>query len=208
MDCSIDIESDDDYDADADDNGNIIAYAYFIKLSFVVKVCEKLYIKIDWNVLLPLLSVTSRNANYCYVCAPFYFMFYTLLPFLPYMHKTYIYTVCSLRSILKCSTIPYIRFNNWHIKFLVQHTVHRVHGQYFKNTSIIIQNVFPISPYPVVLSPIYSLLNVRNVQSKRNSSTFCDKKNLVHSLKFWNEKKKMFHFETRFFIHLLSVFIE
>lgn len=85
-DCSIDIESDDDYDADADDNGNIIAYAYFIKLSFVVKVCEKLYIKIDWNVLLPLLSVTSRNANYCYVCAPFYFMFYTLLPFLPYIY--------------------------------------------------------------------------------------------------------------------------
>lgn len=41
---------------DNDDNDNSIAYAYFIKVSFVVKVCEKLHIKIDWNVLLPILS--------------------------------------------------------------------------------------------------------------------------------------------------------
>lgn len=53
-----------------DDNDNSIAYAYFIKVSFVVKVCEKLHIKIDWNVLLPILSAVEMPI--IIMCMPFF----------------------------------------------------------------------------------------------------------------------------------------
>lgn len=66
-----------------DDNDNSIAYAYFIKVSFVVKVCEKLHIKIDWNVLLPILSAVEMPIIImCTPLFPFYLTFFPLFAFL------------------------------------------------------------------------------------------------------------------------------
>lgn len=124
-----------------DDNDNSIAYAYFIKVSFVVKVCEKLHIKIDWNVLLPILSAVEMPI--IIMCMPLFSLPFSLsvlshifpvIRFLLGWHSFFVQFIqCampfSFMYVMSTARQPL----SWHIKFLMLLSVNGAHGQYPEN---------------------------------------------------------------------------